>query len=38
MHIGMWYKGVIRPGGQATTMMPRAASLTGQKKAMSFER
>ena len=29
IHIGMRYKGVIRPGGQATTMMPGAASWLG---------
>ena len=30
IHNGMWYKGVIRHGGQATTMITRAASLPGQ--------
>ena len=28
----MQYKGVFRPGGQATTMMPIAAALPGQQR------
>ena len=28
----MQYKGVIRPGGQATTMMTIAAALPGQQR------
>ena len=31
IHNGMWYKRVIRPGGQAITMMTIAASSPGQK-------